>query len=301
MAVQIVPRWEWRSFTHRAPYADAVFDALTPASIDVSDELYLIAPDGDNVKVRDDLIDIKVLRETDESGLQRLEPVLKVPFPLPPDIAQQVFSSLRQPAPPLGPDGLTLEELAVAAQHGDGVLVLPVHKTRARYSVDGCAAERTVMEVAGHLARSIAVESTNPSEVLAAMDTLGLRNYVNLDVPTGLRLLVERAPERYAVIDVGTNSVKLRVAELDADGTGPWGTVADRAVVTRLGDGLDETGVIGAEPLDRTVRAVDELAQEARRAGVRAIAAVATAGARKARNQAELVSAVQIAAGWCSR
>ncbi len=155
------------------------------------------------------------------------------------------------------------------------MLVLPVHKTRTRYSVFGCAAERTVMEVAGHSTRSIAVESPDPSAaVSSALDALGLRNYVNLDVPTGLRLLVERAPERYAVIDVGTNSVKLHVAELDADGTGPWRTIADRALVTRLGDGLAETGVIGPEPLDRTVRAIEELAQEARLAGARAIAAV---------------------------
>ena len=45
----------------------------------------------------------------------------------------------------------------------------------------------------------------------------GLSAYVNQDVRTGLRLLVDRVPERYAVIDAGTNSTKFHVAELDLD------------------------------------------------------------------------------------
>jgi hypothetical protein len=35
------------------------------------------------------------------------------------------------------------------------------------------------------------------------------------------RMLVDRAPKRYAVIDTGTTSIKFRIAELDADGRGP--------------------------------------------------------------------------------
>jgi exopolyphosphatase/guanosine-5'-triphosphate,3'-diphosphate pyrophosphatase len=42
---------------------------------------------------------------------------------------------------------------------------------------------------------------------------------------------------RYAVVDVGTNSVKFHVAERRAEGW--WSAVVDRAEVTRLGDGLD--------------------------------------------------------------
>ena len=74
---EIVPRWEWRTFARAVPRADAAFDAMTPASVEESDELYLLAPGGDNVKVRDGLMDIKVLRETDAAGLQRWEPILK--------------------------------------------------------------------------------------------------------------------------------------------------------------------------------------------------------------------------------
>ena len=86
------------------------------------------------------------------------------------------------------------------------------------------------------------------------------------------------------------------VAELDPDG-GAWRTVVDRAVVTRLGEGLEATGEIGAEPLDRTVQAIGEMADEARSLDVRAIAAVGTAGLRISTNQAEVVEKVRARSG----
>jgi exopolyphosphatase/guanosine-5'-triphosphate,3'-diphosphate pyrophosphatase len=96
---------------------------------------------------------------------------------------------------------------------------------------------------------------------------------------------------RYAVIDVGTNSVKLHVGErTDGDA---WHTVSDRAEVTRLGEGLDEHGELQAEPMRRTADAVVEMVEESRRLGVAEIAAVATAGMRIAKNSAELIDAVR--------
>ena len=79
----IIPRWEWRTFGSSFGAAD---DALAElASSDdpkESDELYLLSPDDGNVKVRDGLMDIKVLREVDPDGLERWEPVMKPAFPL---------------------------------------------------------------------------------------------------------------------------------------------------------------------------------------------------------------------------
>jgi exopolyphosphatase/guanosine-5'-triphosphate,3'-diphosphate pyrophosphatase len=57
----IIPRWEWRTFGARFGAADDAFAAMTPTGVQESDELYLLSGAGDNVKVRDDLMDIKVL------------------------------------------------------------------------------------------------------------------------------------------------------------------------------------------------------------------------------------------------
>jgi exopolyphosphatase / guanosine-5'-triphosphate,3'-diphosphate pyrophosphatase len=100
---------------------------------------------------------------------------------------------------------------------------------------------------------------------------------------------------RYAAIDVGTNSVKLHVGELLDDGE--WRTVADRSEMTRLGEGIHETGRLGEEPIRRTVDAIAELAEEARRAGAEEIAVVGTAGLRQAENSDEFLDAVRERAG----
>jgi len=96
---------------------------------------------------------------------------------------------------------------------------------------------------------------------------------------------------RYAVVDVGTNSVKFHIGERSADGG--WTTVVDRAEVTRLGEGLDESGQLQDEPMARTVEAITGMADEARRDGVEEIAAVGTAGLRIAPNSAAFIEAVR--------
>src|SRR6185369_10349989 len=96
---------------------------------------------------------------------------------------------------------------------------------------------------------------------------------------------------RYAVIDVGTNSVKFHVGEKHTDGT--WTTVVDRAEVTRLGESLNATGgAFTPDAMERTVTAIAAMAVEARREGVAGIAAVGTMGVRTARNSDDLIAAV---------
>ena len=112
--------------------------------------------------------------------------------------------------------------------------------------------------------------------MIAAVRSLGLEARANVCMVRGLKVLTSFGLVRYAVIDVGTNSVKLHVGERRADDT--WSMVVDRAIVTRLGEGLDATGALGPEPMDRTLEAIAALAEEAREAGAAAIAAVGTAG-----------------------
>jgi exopolyphosphatase/guanosine-5'-triphosphate,3'-diphosphate pyrophosphatase len=92
------------------------------------------------------------------------------------------------------------------------------------------------------------------------------------------------------VIDAGTNSIKFHLGERQPDGT--WRTVEDRAEVTRLGEGLSETGRISDAALERTVTAIGWMAAEAKRHHVRALAAVGTAGLRIAENGAEAIAAI---------
>jgi exopolyphosphatase/guanosine-5'-triphosphate,3'-diphosphate pyrophosphatase len=69
--------------------------------------------------------------------------------------------------------------------------------------------------------------------------------------------------------------------------------VADRAELTRLGEGLAETGRIGQAALDRCIHAIAGMAAEAKLHGARTLVAVGTAGLRIASNAAEVIATVR--------
>ncbi len=96
---------------------------------------------------------------------------------------------------------------------------------------------------------------------------------------------------RYAVIDVGTNSVKLNISERRPNGS--WQTLVDRAEITRLGEGLGQTGEIGADAMTRTVSAIAGMVSQAHEAGVAALVAVGTMGMRTARNSQQFIDEVE--------
>ena len=100
---------------------------------------------------------------------------------------------------------------------------------------------------------------------------------------------------RYAVIDVGTNSVKFHIGERGGDGR--WHQIIDRAEVTRLGEGLLERGAISPEAMERTVAAIAGMVDEARQSGAVAIAAVGTMGMRTALNADRFIEAVRARCG----
>jgi exopolyphosphatase / guanosine-5'-triphosphate,3'-diphosphate pyrophosphatase len=96
---------------------------------------------------------------------------------------------------------------------------------------------------------------------------------------------------RQAVIDVGTNSVKFHVGERQPDGT--WTTVVDRAVVSRLGEGIADTGAIASAAMDRTAAAIAGMAAEAAQLKVDGVTAVGTMGLRTATNSKAFIDLVK--------
>ena len=100
---------------------------------------------------------------------------------------------------------------------------------------------------------------------------------------------------RNAVIDVGTNSVKFFVGERRPDGT--TATVADRAEVTRLGEGLDASGVLSTEAIERTIAVVGARYDEACAEGADTIVIVGTVGLRSAANSAAFDDALRARCG----
>ena len=292
----IVPRWEWRTFGTRFGSAEAAFAALTPEGTKDSDELYLLVPGGANVKVRDELLDIKVLEETDANGLEQWMPVMKQEFPLRAGDVAKVFAALGVAIPPLDRDAYSLDQLLdELVEPSIAIRSVNVHKHRVRFVVGGCMAELSDVIVEGRSTRTIAVESEDGAAVTGAVHDLGLGGYLNTNYIRGMTRAIDEEPARYAVIDVGTNSVKFHLGEPAADGS--WTTVVDRAEVTRLGEGLDEQAVIAPEALERTAAAITSMVEEASQQGALAIVAVGTAGLRIAENRDDVIATIRERSG----
>lgn len=257
-----------------------------------TDEIYLLSNEGSNLKLRFDLLDVKKLIEVDERGLELWAPISKSEFPMAKDDVLAVFDAIGVSRPETAREVSTMDQFMeeLVAPH-PGLEIVSVHKRRVRYSIESCMAELTSLTANGRRVKTIAAESEDPDAVAAAIESLGLSGHVNTSYSRGLRLVLGLAPVRYAVVDIGTNSVKFHIGEQHEDGS--WTRVVDRAEVTRLGEGLDDTGEIQPEPLERTVRAVDAMVAEARENEVLAIAAVGTAALRIATNSSLVTDSIR--------
>ena len=88
-------------------------------------------------------------------------------------------------------------------------------------------------------------------------------------------------PLRIAVVDLGTNSTRLLVAEVS---DGQVTELERRTNVTRLGEGVDQSGRLSDEAVARVVDAVSAYRQAIDRLGARRTIGVATSAVREAEN-----------------
>src|SRR5215212_3644570 len=93
-----------------------------------------------------------------------------------------------------------------------------------------------------------------------------------------------------AVIDVGTNSVKLLVAEVQGGQVDP---LFEGSEQTRLGAGFYETHRLLPEAIAKTAEAVRAFIKGAQRFAPKTLHVIATSAARDAVNQDELLEAIR--------
>jgi exopolyphosphatase / guanosine-5'-triphosphate,3'-diphosphate pyrophosphatase len=96
---------------------------------------------------------------------------------------------------------------------------------------------------------------------------------------------------RVAAVDCGTNSIRLLVADADPV-TGELVELDRRMTIVRLGQGVDRTGRLAPEALERTFAACREYAAVIKELGAQRVRFVATSASRDAENRDEFVRGV---------
>src|SRR5690349_21469973 len=94
---------------------------------------------------------------------------------------------------------------------------------------------------------------------------------------------------RVAAIDCGTNSIRLLVTDLDA---GKQSDVHREMRIVRLGQGVDRTGRLAPEAIERTRVALVDYAATFRDLGAEKTRMVATSASRDAENSADFRAVV---------
>jgi exopolyphosphatase / guanosine-5'-triphosphate,3'-diphosphate pyrophosphatase len=99
---------------------------------------------------------------------------------------------------------------------------------------------------------------------------------------------------RVAAIDCGTNSIRLLIADVErTNGTTSLKDVVREMRVVRLGQGVDATGELAPEALERTFAATADYAALIRDHGAARVRFVATSASRDARNRQVFVDGIR--------
>jgi exopolyphosphatase / guanosine-5'-triphosphate,3'-diphosphate pyrophosphatase len=99
---------------------------------------------------------------------------------------------------------------------------------------------------------------------------------------------------RLATIDVGTNSVRLLIADTVPGG---WRVVEEAQRATRPGEGQSATGALGPVPMARTAGTVADYVRRAEALGATRVRITGTGAVREAANRAEFVARVESVTG----
>jgi len=99
----------------------------------------------------------------------------------------------------------------------------------------------------------------------------------------------------FAAIDIGSNSVRLKISRLQA---GRLKEVHEDREVTRLGNGVFSGGLLSPEAMSETVRVLRRFNRAVQECGTDQVKVVATAALRDARNSRAFLEWVRSTTGW---
>ena len=180
---KIIPRWEYRIFTEDLGEVDGNVRAHECTRVLDSAEDYVICrSSGNNVKIRDGLLDIKQLEDTNDDTLEQWMPVLKVGFPCPADDAARIFLAFGLKRPEMARDEYTYDQFIAEVIGGaDELAVVKVTKKRHGFMIREAIVEVADVTFDGVPLKTAAVEHIDPALVMEIVRELGLDAFTNVN------------------------------------------------------------------------------------------------------------------------
>ncbi|MFH0733231.1 MAG: hypothetical protein V1773_00430 [bacterium] len=189
---EIIPRWEWRTFTNDLANAEINIKKHTEGKTRESSEVYILSEASmDNTKIRDGLMDIKTLQQINEDRLEQWLPIMKGTFPLPVSEIEKVFKCFRVTIPKFERAEYTYQQYLDELIRPSNLLkAVDVQKKRTGYTINNCIVEIAEVTANGTTIKTAAVEMEDPELVIKTVKELGLDVFPNINYLRGLKNIV---------------------------------------------------------------------------------------------------------------
>ena len=188
---KIIPRWEWRTFGDEFGVAEENIKAHECTREIESSEVYILSKkSGENIKIRDTLMDIKVLRNA-ENDLEQWFPIMKATFPNGAEEAAEVFKAAGVEVELNDADTWEYDAfISKMVDTNSDLKAVGVFKKRYGYMIEGATVEIADLTIDGKETRTTAVEDADPELVTRLVAKLGLNGYENISYIKAMRRMV---------------------------------------------------------------------------------------------------------------
>jgi len=195
---EIKPRFEFRTFAQDFGLVVEKMRKLSPVEkIRESSEVYIMSTGNNenNTKIRDNLMDIKVLVK-EEKGLEQWNPRMKGEFPMKTSIIQnEVLPAFGVNVPDFKRTVYTLDQyLEEIIRPHPQLVAVNVFKRRFAFTINNCIAEHANVLVNGAAIQTVNIESVEIDAILEAKKMLGLLEYENVNYLLAIKRIIGMEP-----------------------------------------------------------------------------------------------------------
>jgi hypothetical protein len=189
---KIIPRWEYRIFADGLGAVEGNIRAHECTRVLDSAEDYIICrSSGNNVKIRDGLLDIKQLENINDDTLEQWMPVLKVGFPCPADDVARIFSAFDLTRPEMTRNEYAYDQFIAEVIGGiDDLAVVKVVKKRHGFMIREAIVEVAEVTFDGVPLKTAAAEHIDPVLVMELVRELGLDAFPNVNYIKAMKRVV---------------------------------------------------------------------------------------------------------------
>ncbi|MCD4746981.1 MAG: hypothetical protein K8R58_11855 [Bacteroidales bacterium] len=195
---EIIPRFEFRAFAQNFGIVEKKIREYSKVElIRESHEIYILSASNNvnNIKIRDNLMDIKVLVREKEC-LEQWKPLMKAEFPMQVSIISDVvFPALGVKAPEFNKTVYTLPQYLkeIIKPHHDLVSV-NIFKRRFVFTVNNCITELADVYINGAFIKTSSIESSEIKDIIKTRQMLRLDEYENVNYIMVIKRIIGMEP-----------------------------------------------------------------------------------------------------------